>query len=303
MNDSNFTVSYEIRSPERGTSLENYMMQLTPLLSFKPSFVSIANHQPEEKFITGTDGNLKKAIPDRYPATYFFSVALKERFGVDVIPHLLCNELDPEIIDDILLGFHYVGIKKIMALRGDRTSNNLRFPNRYSYSSDLVKHIVEFGNNYNIVFDIGIAGYPEKHPAAVSFEDDLAVLKDKIRLGASFITTQMFLDNGRFYSFLDRCKVDHIFVPIYPGLKLILKPSNLDQYSDRFQIEIPNKLKSSFSSSYEDNHKKTGENWLFEQCNQLIKDGHNHLHFYVFSKDDMIGVFNVISKLKRQYYG
>ena len=66
MDDINFTVSYEIRSPERESSLENYMMQLTPLLSFKPSFVSIANHQPEEKFITRTDGNFKKAIPDRY---------------------------------------------------------------------------------------------------------------------------------------------------------------------------------------------------------------------------------------------
>lgn len=64
--------------------------------------------------------------------------------------------MDPESIDDILFGFHYVGIKKIMALRGDRNSNNANFINRHSHSSDLIKHIIEFGNTNHIHFDIGV---------------------------------------------------------------------------------------------------------------------------------------------------
>lgn len=301
MNDKILTVSYEIRSPERGHSLEDYILRLKPLLSFKPSFISIANHQPDDKYDVTVNGHLKKVVPDKYPATYFFSIALKNRFAVDVVPHLLCNELDPESIDDILLGFHYVGIKKIMALRGDRSSNSKKYSNRYSYSSELIKHIVAFQNNYNISFDIGIAGYPEKHPNALSVDDDLSILKDKIDLGASFITTQMFVDNSRFYDFVNRCRADKIFVPIYPGLKLIIKPTNLGQYNNRFQIEIPKDLTSIFSDMHENNYKELGEEWLFDQCRDLITQGNSHLHFYVFSNDDIQGVFNVINKLKDQY--
>ena len=120
-----FKVSFEIRSPERGSSLEGHILKLSPLMAFQPVHVSIANHQPEDNYSKDNE-NLTKNIRDKYPATYYFAIALKERFKIEVVPHLLCNELEPGDIEDILIGFSYVGIKKVMALRGDRLGNDLK---------------------------------------------------------------------------------------------------------------------------------------------------------------------------------
>ncbi len=74
-------------------------------MAFQPVFVSIANHQPEKKYIIDHDGNLIKNIRDKHPATYYFAIALKERFKTEVVTHLLCNELEPDDVEDILIGF------------------------------------------------------------------------------------------------------------------------------------------------------------------------------------------------------
>jgi len=301
MNDIAFTVSYEIRSPKRGSLLKDAIISLTPLLSFCPTFISIANHQPEEKYLKGAKGELRKVIADKYPATYFFAIALQRATGVEVVPYLLCNELEPDLIDDLLLGFQYSEIKRVMALRGDRISNTVKFPNRYTHSSELIRHIIDFNNFYCTKFKIGVAGYPDIHPTAISSEHDLFFLKSKTSLGASFVTTQMFLDNQRFYDFLTRCSGQDISATIYPGLKLIVDSSNLIQYKKRFNLEIPKELELLFLNIQKNDCNIIGEQWLFHQCDDLIKNGQGHLHFYIFSDEDINGVFTVLKKLKEQY--
>jgi methylenetetrahydrofolate reductase (NADPH) len=294
-----FTVSFEMRSPERGSALGDYLHSLKALMAFRPAFVSIANHQPAEKYTIDGTGNMKKSVKDRYPSTYFFAVALRDQFDIEVVPHLLCNELEPDSIDDILLGFHYVGIRKLMALRGDRNSNAVKFSNRYSYSSELVKHMADFNINHGGRFEIGIAGYPDVHPTAVSEDRDLFNLKNKIDLGASFIITQLFLDNQRFYDYLDKCRRHSIAAPVYPGLKIISHKSNIAQYRNRFRLKIPAALECMFTTMANKNDQvHTGQQWLFQQCEDLLNNGQTHLHFYVFSSEDIAAVISVLNRLK-----
>lgn len=212
-----FDVSFEFRSPERDSSVEDYMLKLSPLMAFHPVFASIANHQPEGKYVVDNDWNLVKNVKDKHPSTYYFAIALKDQFDIEVVPHLLCNELDPINIDDILIGFKYVGIKKVMALRGDRRFKDRRYKNRYSHADEMVKHVSGFNKKNGANFGIGIAGYPDVHLDAVSEAGDLLHLKNKVDLGADFVTTQMFLDNQSFFVYLDRCRERNIISPIIPG--------------------------------------------------------------------------------------
>ncbi len=293
--------SFEMRSPLRGYSLSDYMNNVKELMSFQPTFVSIANHQPGDKFVI-SNGIMRKAVQDKYPSTYFFAVALQKRFDIEVIPHLICNELDIDYMDDVLLGFAYVGIKKIMALRGDRNSNSATFVNRYTHSNELVEHVNNFNNKYNIDFCIGVAGYPDLHPLANSQEDDLNYLKAKFEAGASFITTQMFIDNARFYEFLNRCRNLGISAPIYPGLKVINQYLQIEQYRERFKVKVPKELEIRFSGiSNSEAQSYIGIDWLYEQCVDLIEMGQTHLHFYVFTDNDIDSTIAVLKKLRREF--
>lgn len=299
MSTTHFAVSFEIRSPERGTALNDYLFQLRPLIEHHPVYISIANHQPDEKYAILKEGNLVKIVSERYPANVYFAIALRGYFGVEVVPHLICNELDPVDIEDCLIGFSYIGIKKLMALRGDRKGEIKIYNNRYSHADELVKHISAFNRQNGTRFEIGIAGYPETHRDAISANQDLYYLKNKVDIGADFITTQMFFNSRHFVAYVNRCREKQISVPIIPALKLLSQKASLVQYKTRFNVTIPAKLAASISNM-EDQRSQylIGVQWLYRQCVELIDAGFLHLHFYVFSNEDIKGVDEVSNLLK-----
>ena len=98
-------------------------------------------------------------------------------------------------------------------------------------------------------FNIGVAGYPEKHMEAARFQQDLHHLKKKIEAGADYIITQMFFDNQKYYEFVDNCRAAGITVPIIPGIKPLVTKNQLSMIPHRFSVDLPNDLVIAFAKS------------------------------------------------------
>ena len=145
-------------------------------------------------------------------------------------------------------------------------------------------------------FCIGVAGYPEKHGESPNLDSDLHFLKRKIDMGAEYVMTQMFFDNKHYYDYKERCESAGIHVPIIPGLKPLSSQRQLSVVPSIFNVEIPVALtKEMLKSTSKDAADTIGEEWLLEQCRDLIKVGVPALHFYTLGKPHIIR--NVLRRL------
>ena len=134
-------------------------------------------------------------------------------------------------------------------------------------------------------FCIGVAGYPEKHMEAPSLESDIHFLKEKIKLGAEYIVTQMFFDNNKFFEFQDICKKEGINVPIIPGLKPISTKKQLNILPHRFHCDLPETLiKEVIKCKDNSQIKEVGIEWCIQQSKELKEHGVPFLHYYSMGK-------------------
>lgn len=121
-------------------------------------------------------------------------------------------------------------------------------------------------------------------------------MKKKIELGADYITTQMFFNNEHYYNYIARCKEHGIEVPILPGLKPITNKRQLNMIPSIFNVEVPvdvyNEMMKAKTPEACD---KVGEDWLYEQCKDLLKNNAPVLHFYTLGKPNV--VYNVLKRL------
>ena len=134
-------------------------------------------------------------------------------------------------------------------------------------------------------FCIGIAGYPEKHIEAPSLESDIHFLKEKVKLGAEYIVTQMFFDNKKFFEFQNVCKKEGINVPIIPGLKPISTRKQLNILPHRFHCDLPVTLIKEIIKCKDNSQvKQVGIEWCIQQSKELKKAGVPFLHYYSMGK-------------------
>merc|ERR1719359_2559775 len=143
--------------------------------------------------------------------------------GLNVMMHLTCTNMPKESLKDALNTCKENGIRNILALRGDppghlekgaESEGFKQCEGGFAYATDLVKYIrAEFGD----YFCVAVAGYPEGHLEAVSFDDDMKHLKEKVEAGSDLIVTQLFYDNPSFLEYVDKCKAMGITIPILPG--------------------------------------------------------------------------------------
>ena len=147
------------------------------------------------------------------------------------MPHLTCVGHSREELKQTIAEFKSAGLKQIMALRGDPPKGETNFtphPDGLKYANELVQLIREVYPEC----DLGVAGYPEKHPEAPSLEIDLLNLKRKVDAGATFVTTQLFFDNNAYFEFVDNCRLAGITVPILPGLMSVTSYLSLIHISE-----------------------------------------------------------------------
>ncbi len=302
-------ISFEVLPPTKGKSIESLYAHLNPLMEFDPAFINVTYHRAEQVFKKRPDGNFQRVEIRKRPGTVGICAALMNKYKVEAIPHLICGGFSKEETENALIDLDFLGIKNVLALRGDAAANEKFFtphPQGHRYAEDLVKQIVTLNSGRYMEDDIidgaktdfciGIAGYPEKHFEAPNMETDIYYLKRKIELGANYVTTQLFYKNEHFYNYVKLCRDNGVHVPIIPGLKPITNQRQLTTIPRVFNVEIPVELYNEMmKAKTEADCELIGTEWLLEQCRDLLKNGAPILHFYTLGKPQVI--YNVLKRL------
>jgi methylenetetrahydrofolate reductase (NADPH) len=292
--------SIEIIPPMKGQHLGELMSHIEPLMEFKPPFIEVTYHREEyvEKVVDG----VAKRIPIRKrPGTLGICASIMQRFQIEAVPHVICGGFTKEETEDFLIDLHYLGIENALLLRGDQEKGEAHFvpkPGGHAYANELVEQVAAMNKGILLHeeteslptnFCIGVAGYPEKHIDAVSFEADLRYLKQKVDAGADYIVTQMFFDNAKYFDFVQKCRDMGINVPIIPGLKPLATERQLDILPEIFHLEIPSDFVAEARKCANNAAiKQLGIEWAVQQGKELIQAGVPALHFYTMSKSDSV---------------
>ncbi|WP_185855669.1 methylenetetrahydrofolate reductase [NAD(P)H] [Blattabacterium cuenoti] len=300
--------SFEILPPLRGHNIGNIFSTLDPLMEFNPPFIDVTYHREESIFIERENGLLQKKKISRRPGTIGICSAIMNKYGVDAIPHMICGGISRQMIENSLFDINFLGIDNLFVLRGDSLKKESSFyanRNGHKYAVELVKQIKNLNtgkyidkyfiennhDNYSPMFNfcIGVAGYPEKHLESPNIDSDLYFLKKKIDEGADYIVTQMFFDNKKFFSFVDRCRTKGISVPIIPGIKPISSKKQLNSLPSNFYLSIPNELvKEVIKAKNKDSVYNVGIEWSINQSKELKNSGVEVIHYYTMDKPDNI---------------
>jgi methylenetetrahydrofolate reductase (NADPH) len=302
-------ISYEIIPPERGGSAGEIFEIISSLMEFEPPFIDVTSHAAQVYYEEMSDGSWMRRIKRKRPGTLGLCAAIKGRFGVEAVPHLLCHGFTRQETEDALIELNYLGIQNVMALRGDNHGYEKTFPPDKSVNKqavDLVGQINSMNHGRFLEelidadpteFCIGIAGYPEKHFEAPNMAWDVLHLREKVDAGAHYVTTQMFFDNRHYFSFVDRCREAGVELPILPGLKIITSRKQLKSLPSRFALEIPEVLAAEIEAAADEHVAEIGVAWAVEQSRELIEAGVPCLHFYIMKTARHVK--EVVSRLRK----
>lgn len=293
-------ISYEIIPPKRGGSVKGVLTVVEELMPFEPPFIDVTSHSAQAYYEEMPDGTWRRHVKRKRPGTLGLCAAIKSRFGVEAVPHLLCEGFTKEETEDALIELNYLGIQNVMALRGDESSYKKvihRERSRNAFAVDLVAQIDAMNQGQYLEelmdaaptdFCVGVAGYPEKHFEAPNLTWDILNLKRKVDAGAQYIVTQMFFDNRHYFNFVERCRDVGITVPILPGLKIITSKKQLRSLPQRFFLEIPEALAAEVEAAKPEHVRDIGIEWAIRQSEELLSAGGAHLHFYIMQRATVV---------------
>ena len=293
--------SFEILPPLKGQNIQSIFNNIDPLMEFNPPFIDVTYHREEYIYKELDNGLLQKKVVRKRPGTVGICAAIQNKYKVDAIPHILCGGFTKEDTENFLIDLGFLGIDNVMALRGDAVKSETYFsPERegHEYALGLVSQIQDLNNGRYLDgellnstptdFGIGVAAYPEKHMEAPSIDSDIHFLKKKIKNGATYIVTQMFFENAKYFQFVEKCRSEGITVPIIPGLKPLATRKQLNLIPHRFKVDIPDDLiKEVISCSDNKAVREVGIEWCVEQSKELLKAGVPFLHYYSMGKSDI----------------
>lgn len=299
-------ISFEIIPPKRGKSVKKVFDSLDQVMKYNPPFIDVTYHAAESHYEELSDGTIKRHIKRKRPGTIGLCAAILHKYGVDPVPHLICEGFTKEETEDALIELNYLGIDNVLTIRGDAADDSIpRYKNGTfnKYAVDLVKqvkdmnrgqYLEEIVNAQQTDFCVGIAGYPEKHFEAPNLDFDIQMLKNKVDRGGDYIVTQMFFDNEAFFRFVKKCRDAGIECPIVPGLKVLTREQHLNFLPKYFHLNIPESLSDEVQSN-PTRAREVGIEWSIRQCTELLERGVPGIHFYIMG--DPSPALDVIQKL------
>lgn len=243
-----------------------------------------------EKLIT-VHQDLQQLQPEFFSITYGAGGSTRERTlaaikefngkGTPVAPHLSCIGDDKARIAELLDLYVAQGINKIVALRGDLPSGQVGL-GQLPYAQDLVRFIREHSGDH---FHIEVAAYPEMHPQAETFDQDIQRFTEKVNAGANSAITQFFFNPDAYFYFLDRLQKQGITIPVAPGIMPITNASNLIRFADGTGAEIPRWIRKQLQAYGDDSRsiRAFGHEVILKLCERLIDGGAPSLHFYTMN--------------------
>lgn len=302
-------LSLEILPPLKGNSIYKVFDIIDRLKKYDPQFVNITSHHSEYIYKPLPNGTHRRVSVVKRPGTVAISAAIQNRYGLIPVPHIICRGFTKEETEYALLDLNFLGINNLMLLRGDDRREFITNADKDSYhehATDLQEQVNLFNKGIGLEdmsiqgietpFSYGMACYPEKHEEAPNMDSDIHYLKMKVDNGADYLITQMFYDNEKYFSFVDRCRDEGINVPIIPGIKPLYKRQQLTVLPKVFRTDIPEALASRIRECCDDvEAKEIGIDWCFRQCEELINKGVPGIHFYTMGISD--GVAKIAEKI------
>ncbi|MGH8484106.1 MAG: methylenetetrahydrofolate reductase [NAD(P)H] [Pseudomonas sp.] len=259
-----------------------------------------------EFFPTKTDAGHEKLLatarqlasynPDFFSCTYGAGGSTRDRtlntvlqleseVKIPAAPHLSCVGDSKDDLRSLLAQYKAAGIKRIVALRGDLPSGMGMASGELRYANELVEFIRQESGDH---FHIEIAAYPEMHPQARNFEDDLNNFVRKAKAGADSAITQYFFNADSYFYFVERVQQMGVDIPVVPGIMPITNYSKLARFSDACGAEIPRWIRKQLEAYGDDVNsiQAFGEDVITRMCEQLLQGGAPGLHFYTLNQAD-----------------
>ena len=256
--------SFEVFPPKNG-STEGLFAELAKMNEQKPALISVTYGAG------GSNRNLSLQIVKE----------LKNHLKQPVMPHFTCVCSSKEYIEKYIEEIENLGITNILALRGDEPQDIEVCYRDFKSALDLIEYLKKHSE-----LEFAVAAYPEKHPKAKTFDDDIDVLYKKQNLGAKVAYTQVFFDNECFYKFYDLCRKKSIKIPIIPGIMPITSFNQLKRIVELSGTKINSKVLAYFEK-YKDSKEdtiKAGIEFASLQCEKLVDFGTQGMHFYTLNK-------------------
>lgn len=292
--DHDTAFSIEVLPPVRGKSIEQVFKTLDKLVEFNPAYINITTHRTEVVYREISEGVFQRTTERMRPGTVAIAAALKGRYGIPTVPHMICSGFTRAELENELIDLSYLGITDLLVLRGDRAKGENRFlpvEDGHSHASELCQQVEAFNNGFmrdgseheplSHRFTYGVAGYPEKHEEAMNIDIDIEYLKAKIEAGAKYVVTQMFFDNHSYFSFVERCRAAGINVPIIPGIKPLTSLTQQALLPKTFHIDLPKDLADELRKCKDnDSVKQLGIEWGITQARELKAARVPSIHFY-----------------------
>ena len=273
------TFSFEFFPPKTPEAAETLYQTIRDLESYMPHFVSVTY---------GAGGSTRDLTHD-----------LVERIHrttkLDPIPHLTCVCHNEEEIEGILLRYAKSAIGNILALGGDRPAGIAYDKSRdsFQHAIDLVKFIRRFNESGahpdRRGFGIGVAGFPEGHPATPNRLVEMDHFKAKVDAGADYIVTQLFFDNRDLVDFRERCALNDIRIPIIAGIMPITSISGCKRIAELAAgARFPSQLLRALQHCQDDPEmvRRVGIQYALEQCRDLLDNDIAGIHFYTLNRSD-----------------
>lgn len=272
------SLSFEFFPPRGLPAWEDLYQTIRELQPLEPAFVSVTY---------GAGGTTREMTHD-------LVVRIKETTSIPPVPHLTCVGHSKEEVRSILERYAAAGVSNILALRGDPPRDQPNYDwsaGEFRHAADLVKFIREFNESglhpCPRGFGIGVAGFPEGHPATPNRVDELDFLKAKVDEGADYICTQLFFDNHDFFDFRDRCQLAGIDVPIIAGIMPVSTPQGMRRMAELAAgARYPAKLIRALNRAGDDlkNFESVGIHYAAEQCAGLLDEEVDGIHFYTLNR-------------------
>ncbi|MDX2082734.1 MAG: methylenetetrahydrofolate reductase [NAD(P)H] [Rickettsiales bacterium] len=268
-------VSFEFFPPKTDEMEIKLWEAISTLKNLKPNFVSVTY---------GAGGSTRER-------THHTIKRIIDETDLKPASHLTCIAASKSEIDEILYNYWQIGVRHIVALRGDMPASSPNYqlhPEGYKYANELVAGIKKLAKQ-GMDFEISVAGYPEKHPESLNFDQDIDNLKRKVDAGATRIITQFFFDAEVYFSFVEKCRKAKITVPIVPGILPVSNVKQTKHFAKMCGAKIPKWMNEIFESLDErqETRQLIAGIVAVEMCRILHDAGVNDFHFYTLNRSDL----------------
>lgn len=275
-------VSLEFFPPKERDAWAGFFQVVERLLPVHPLFVSVTY---------GAGGST-------HAHTLEIVSRLKGAYGLEPMAHLTCVGASRDKIRGFLDALEEAGVGNVLALRGDPPKGQTHFvpdSEDFQHAGDLVSFIRQEYPRLGI----GVAGYPERHPEAVSAAADLEYLHQKLTAGGDFAVTQLFFDNDKYFSFVEKARAVGITAPIVPGVLPVLSLASIKRFAGLCGATLPAaymaELERADAAGGAAAVAEVGIAYAREQARDLIARGAPGVHLYTLNKAE--AVLSIVSGL------